>query len=236
MTFRGKLILPIDTTVRADYRREVEYMDGEIGKLRAKLESLGLGGTTAVLAVGDHGEGLGEYNDEAGDRYVGHIHFLQDVFMRVPFILNGVGAGRSAPAVRDEPVTLLDVAPTIAGIMGLGRPSHFQGRDLRRLPAGEAREIFEETYKPEAKRDRFGILTYPWHLIFTPELQKIEAYDLGADPGEIGDLAPNGPLPPAAAALRKKLEARAREVLAGKETVKVDKSAEDMLRALGYIK
>jgi len=236
MTFRGKLILPIETTVRADYRREVEYMDGEIGKLLAKLDSLGLGGTTAILAAGDHGEGLGEYNDEAGDRYVGHIHFLQDIFMRVPFILNGVAAGRSAPAVRDEPVTLLDVAPTIAGLMGLGRPSHFQGRDLSRLPASRTLEIFEETYKPEAKRDRFGILAYPWHLIFTPELQKIEAYDLGADPAEIADMAPNGPLPPAAAALRKKLEAQAREVLAGKETVRVDKSAEDMLRALGYIK
>jgi hypothetical protein len=49
-------------------------------------------------------------------------------------------------------------------------------------------------------------------------------------------LAPKGPLAPAADALRKKLETRAREVLAGKETVKVDKSAEDMLRALGYIK
>ena len=236
MTFRGKLILPIDTTLRENYRREVEYMDGEIGKLRAALDSLGLGGTTAILAAGDHGEGLGEYNDEAGDRYVGHIHFLQDVYMRVPFILSAVAAGPSAPAVRDEPVTLLDLAPTVAGLMGLGRLPHFQGRDLRRLPAGQTLEIFEETYKPEAKRDRFGLLAYPWHLIFTPELQKIETYDLGADPGEIADLAPNGPLPAAAAALRKRLEARAREVLAGKETVKVDKSAADMLRALGYIK
>ena len=72
--------------------------------------------------------------------------------------------------------------------MGLGRLPHFQGRDLRRLPAGQTLEIFEETYKPEAKRDRFGLLAYPWHLIFTPELQKIETYDLGADPGEIADV------------------------------------------------
>ena len=50
------------------------------------------------------------------------------------------------------------------------------------------------------------------------------------------DLAAAGPLPGSAEALRRKLEARAREVLAGKETVKVDKSAEDMLRGLGYIK
>jgi membrane-anchored protein YejM (alkaline phosphatase superfamily) len=235
MTFRGKLILPIDTTVRADYRREVEYMDGEFGRLAAKLGELGLAGNTAILAAGDHGEGLGEYNDEAGIRYVGHIHFLQDVFMRVPLIFADP-ARSGPPEVRGDFVSLLDVAPTAAGLMGLGRPSHFRGRDLRRASGTTAPEIFQETYKPEALRDRFGILSFPWHLIFTPELRKFEAYDLGTDPDEMRDLAAPGPLPDNVEALRRKLEARAREILAGKETVKVDKSAEDMLRALGYIK
>ncbi len=235
MTFRGKLILPIDTTLRADYRREVEYMDGEFGRLAAKLGELGLAGDTAILAAGDHGEGLGEYNDEAGVRYVGHIHFLQDVYMKVPLILADPNRP-GPPAVRGDFVSLLDVAPTAAGLMGLGRPSHFRGRDLRRTAGTAAPEIFQETYKPEAVRDRFGILAFPWHLIFTPELRRLEAYDQGTDPDEMRDLAAKGPLPDDVEALRRKLEARAREVLAGKETVKVEKSAEDMLRALGYIK
>ena len=148
-----------------------------------------------------------------------------------------MAAGTAAPAIRDEPVTLLDVAPTVAGLMGLGRPSHFQGRDLRRLPAGQALEIFEETYKPEAKRDRFGLVAYPWHLIITPETPETRGLRPGRRPGrDAGPGRRRSRCRPAVDALRKKLEARAREVLAGKETVKVDKGAEDMLRALGYIK
>ena len=235
MTFRGKLILPIDPTLRADYRREVEYMDGEYGRLEAKLAELGLAGDTAILAVGDHGEGLGEYNDEAGIRYVGHIHFLQDVYMKVPLILADPASAGPA-SVRDDLVSLLDIAPTAAGLMGLGRIPHALGRDLRRTGGAAGPEIFEETYRPEAVRDRFGILAPPWHLIFTPELGKLEAYDLAADPDETRDLAAAGPLPPPVLAIRKRLEDRARSVLAGKEAVKVDSGTQDMLRSLGYIK
>ena len=238
MTFRGKLILPIETTLRNDYRREVEYMDGEIGRLVAKLGELGLAGDTAILAAGDHGEGLGEYNDDDGNRYVGHIHFLQDAFMHVPLILaDPTGARRGkVGTTRADIVSLLDLAPTAAGLMGIGQESHFRGRDLGRTSGADAPEIFQETYRPEARHDRFGLLAYPWHLIFTPEKRTLEAYDLGTDPDEMHDRAAGGPLPAAVESLRKRLEAKAREALAGKGTVKVDAGVEDMLRSLGYIK
>ena len=73
--------------------------------------------------------------------------------------------------------------------------AHARGRDLRRADGTAAPEVYQETYKPEAVRDRFGILAFPWHLIFTPELRKLEAYDLGTDPDEMRDLAAAGPLP-----------------------------------------
>jgi len=234
MTFRGKLIVPVETTIRENYRREVEYMDAEIGKLWAKLQDLGLFENTAILAVGDHGEGLGEYQTEEGVRYVGHIHFLQDVFMKVPLIIyNPAAPGRTA--VREEEVTLLDVAPSIAGIMGFKSPARYQGRDLCRLPRGEPLEIFEETYKPEAGRDKFAILAFPWHLIFTPEKRQDEVYNLTNDPGEFDNLLPSMDLPPEVAALRRKLEAKTRDILKTKVAVQTDKKDEDMLRSLGYI-
>jgi len=235
MTFRGKLILPIDTTLRRNYAREVEYMDGEIGRLWAKLKELGLYETTALVVVGDHGEGLGEYNNEAGDRYIGHIHFLQDVYMHVPLIISPP-ARRARPAVREEFVTLLDVAPSIAGIMGFKRPSYFQGRDLGHLANGERHEILEETYAPEAEKDRFGLLSYPWHLIFTPAGNRHEVYNLKKDPAESDNLAREAALPAEVIALNQRLEAKAREFLKVKETTKIDEGAKDILRSLGYIK
>ena len=235
MNFRGRLILPIDSTVRRDYAREVEYMDGEIGRLWTKLKDLGLFETTAIVVAGDHGEGLGEYNTEGGDRHIGHIHFLQDVYMHVPLIISSP-AGRARPSVREEFVTLLDIAPTIAGIMGFKRPSYFQGRDLARLRKGERLDVFEETYAPEAEKDRFGLLSYPWHLIFTPAANRHELYNLKADPAESNDLARKDSLPEEVIALNRTLEARAREVLKTKEPAKLQKDAEDILRSLGYIK
>jgi len=234
LTFRGKLLLPIDPETRQAYRREVEYMDAEIGKLWAKLEELGLLETTAILAVGDHGEGLGEYRTPDGAPYVGHIHFLEDVYMRVPLILANPTAPRTAE-VREEPVTLLDVAPTIASLAGFKIPSGYQGRDLGRLPRGARLEIFEETYKPEAARDKFALLAYPWHVIFTPETGQTEAYRLAEGRPESEGLLPDEGLPPEAAALVRKLEAAARDVLKTKIAFKTDKKDEDMLRSLGYV-
>jgi phosphoglycerol transferase MdoB-like AlkP superfamily enzyme len=234
MTFRGKLILPMKT-MRENYRREVEYMDSEIGRFWAKLKDLGLDENTAIVAVGDHGEGLGEYLTEDGIRYYGHIHFLQDAFLKVPLIIYDPAAP-NRPAVREEFVTLLDIAPSVMDIMGLKSPSRFLGRDLLKLENGALMEVFEETYKPEAWRDKFGLLAFPWHLIFTPEKQQIEVYDLTKGPDEHDDLFVKGNLPDAVISLRRKLEARAREVVKTKEAVRVDKKDEDMLRSLGYIK
>jgi len=234
ITFRGKLIFPIEIT-RRNYRREVEYMDGEIGRLRTRLQELGLTANTAIVAVGDHGEGLGEYLTDDLIRYIGHIHFLQDIYLRVPLILF-TPPGKKIPAVREEFATLLDVAPTITTIMGLKKPSHFQGRSLTALAKDEPLEIFEETYRPEAEKDRFGILAYPWHLIFTPEIRRYEAYHLANDPEEVSNLFGKEALPADIEALKRKLEDRTREILKGKETVKIDKNVEEMLRSLGYIK
>lgn len=234
MRFRGRLNLPVETTTRQNYRREVEYMDAEIGKLWAKLEDLGLFDKTAILAVGDHGEGLGEYRTEMGDPYVGHIHFLQDVYMKVPLIVYDP-ASHEPPAAREEDVTLLDVAPTIAALMGWKIPAGYLGRNLAGQPPGGRPEIFEETYKPEAVRDKFALRSYPWHLIFTPEKQQVEIFDLRKDPNEFDDFPESAALPPEVAELKKKLEAKTRDILRTKIEVKMDKKDEEMLRSLGYV-
>jgi len=96
-------------------------------------------------------------------------------------------------------------------------------------------EIFEETYKPEASRDKFALLANPWHVIFTPETGQTEAYGLAEGRPESEGLLPDEGLPPEAAALVRKLEAAARDVLKTKIAFKTDKKDEDMLRSLGYV-
>ncbi len=234
-SFRGKPLLPVPAA-RTCYRREVEYMDREIGRLWDKLDELHLYDRTAVVLVGDHGEGLGEYHNDFGDPHVGHIHFLYDVYMRVPLIIKA--PSRSTPgSVREEYVSLLDLAPTITGIMGFKRLPRYLGRDLLRLKKSESLDIFEETFKPEATRDRFGLLSPPWHLIFTPEDTKYEIFNLEQDPRATVNLyAEAKEWPAELRPLKVKLETFAREVLSGKEDVQIDDKTKEMLRALGYIR
>ena len=235
LTFRGRPLLSNQAN-RICYRREVEYMDSEIGNLWEKLRGLQLFDKTAILLVGDHGEGLGEYLTDNKDPYFGHIHYLYDIFLKVPLIVRDPSQAQKG-IVREELVSLLDVGPTITAMMGLAPFPHFQGKDLSSLAKRENAPLFEETYKPESIRDRFGLLSPPWHLIFTPQDKKFELFNLGMDPQEMTDLVGQGKdIPAELLALKQKLEDYSREALSGKEDIKVDESTKEMLRALGYVR
>lgn len=233
ITFRGKLLLSGDA-LHDGYRSEVEYMDREIGKLWEKLRRLGLSDRTAIVMAGDHGEGLGEYRNTFGDEYYGHIHYLNEVFMKIPLIVR-VPSPTGKGIRRPEVATLLDVAPTIAGIMGFKGLPGFQGRNLLRLEKNAGTTVFQETYKPEAFQDRFAVLASPLHLIYGPETARYELFDHGKDPEEKQDLFnENEPLPEISE-LKVKLETFARDILKNKEDIAIDRKAEEMLKALGYI-
>lgn len=233
LTFRGKLLMPLET-VRDLYRQEVEYMDGQIGRLFETLRELNLFGDTAIVMAGDHGEGLGDFISDFGDPHIGHIHYLYDVYMKVPLIIYSPDLAKKGVR-RPEPVSLLDIAPTITRIMGLERLPSFKGRDLLGLREGAETAIFQETYKPESYEDRFGLIKGPWHMIYSPRNNRYELFNLEDDPGEkenqYGDI-----LMDTAVALRKQLDDFVRGALKGKVDIKVDSRTEEMLRSLGYIK
>ena len=233
-SFRGKPVLSVEAA-RASYAREVEYMDGEVGRLWDKLRELWLYDKTAVLLVGDHGEGLGEYHNDFGDPHVGHVHYLYDVYMKVPLIIKrAMSAGKGE--ARDDVVTILDVAPTIARMMGFKAPAGFRGKDVFRIGKNADSSFFEETYKPESYQDRFGLFAPPWHLILTPEKRVFELFNLAQDPSERKNIYPQESATPDVAALRLRLEEFARGVLGGKEDIEIDDKTKEMLRALGYIR
>lgn len=233
-SFRGRPN-PTGEGVRVGYRREVEYMDGEVGKLWDILRTHQVFDKTAILLAGDHGEGLGEYHNDFGDPHFGHIHFLYDIYLRVPFIIRDPHQANKG-TVRNDFVTLLDIAPTIFSLAGIKPFSHFQGRNLLNLDGGELIQIFEETYRPEAFKDRFGLLSPPWHVIFTVQNERYELYNLDDDPGEMSNLYDGRAWPPELLPLREKLEDFARDILSRKQEIQIDDETKEMLRALGYIR
>jgi len=234
ITFRGTPTLT-PQAASIGYRREVEYMDGEVGKLWEKLRKRRIFDKTAILLVGDHGEGLGEHRTESGNPHLGHIHYLYDTYLRVPLIIRNPSQPQKG-IVREEYVTLLDIAPTFAAMAGIKPLIHFQGKNLLRLKKKELTIIFEETYRPEASKDRFGLLAPPWHLILTAQDDKSELYNIDRDPEEKVNLFDGGDSPPELVPLRQQLEEFARDILSGKQDIQIDDKTKELLRALGYIR
>jgi len=128
----------VDARAQADVvaqRGEVEELDSLLGELRAALEVRDPGlARTLLIVVADHGECFGE----GGLR--GHHQSLLHATQHVPLVLrlpSGDGRHAALAGMRvAEPVSQIDLLPTIAAALGLAPPPECEGLDLLALAAG----------------------------------------------------------------------------------------------------
>ncbi|MCA9147549.1 MAG: sulfatase-like hydrolase/transferase, partial [Planctomycetales bacterium] len=117
--------LPDLPEIRSDiaiYADNITALDTQVGKLLDELESSGLADDTIVFYYGDHGGIL-----PRGKRY------LNDTGVRVPLLVRVPEKWRSltpfdAGSRVDEPVSFVDLAPTVLSIAGIDKPARMQGR------------------------------------------------------------------------------------------------------------
>ncbi len=212
-----------------DYDGEIAFVDTQIARLLAALESSEGSDRTLVVLLSDHGESLGEHGE------LTHGVLLYDATLRVPLIFR-LPSRLRAGTVREEAVTLADVAPSILALAGLDPLQNADGRDLFR-----PRLSFDRTLGAisEYPRRRLGwaslvaVRQGPWKLIFGP---RPELFDVARDPGETLSRVETNP--GTAAALDREARAIAREVRerAGAEAP-TEAGAEEhsRLAALGYL-
>ncbi len=169
------------------YEKEVRYLDSQIGLLLAYLKKEKLYDSSTFLVMGDHGEGLGEYQS-----HFGHIHYLNKIYTHVPFILSGTNIPRRGS--RSALVSNFSVAPTLLHLIGAKPPAPMVGTNA--LADFSDTKLFLETYSPEAYFDAFAVIHFPWQIIFSPGKQenKLEFFNLQHDHYGINDLQP-GPDP-----------------------------------------
>jgi arylsulfatase len=162
-----------------------------VGRLLDFVDAAGLRATTLVAVTSDHGEGLGQHDSpEHGD-------LVYEEAVRVPLVLRGPG-GLEAGRVWEESVTLLDLAPTLMGLMRLGdRPRSFHGRDLSAAlgeEPGRTRHPATVFLRSELRTERcnhYAVRQGRWKYLekrCQGTLRAAELYDLAADPGERHDL------------------------------------------------
>ncbi|MBD3872782.1 MAG: sulfatase-like hydrolase/transferase [Acidobacteria bacterium] len=105
---------------RQPYNAEVAFTDSLVGRFREALEARGLLDRSLVILTADHGEGLGDH----GERF--HGFFVYETTIHVPLIIRFPHAAR-AGTVAADPVSHVDLMPTILDAVGLPVPDDLEG-------------------------------------------------------------------------------------------------------------
>ena len=162
------------------YDGEIAYADSALGHFVAYLEKQGWYNGALVIVVGDHGEGLGEHNENT------HGIFLYDSTTHVPLIVKLPGRKAAGIEVTAQ-VRTTDILPTVLDVVGVEAPPPMDGASLKPYFAGAE----------SAGRTAFGETDYPLHFGWAAlrsvrdsnfkyiEAPRPEFYDLHADPGEL---------------------------------------------------
>jgi len=204
------------------YDEDIATADREAGRL---LKALGPRTDTLVIAASDHGEAFGEHGEYA------HSIFVYDTTLRVPLIMNGPGL---RAAVVSDAVTLADVAPTAARLLGVDLPD-VNGIDVSATFSGRSlgtRELYAESFAPLVE---FGwaplraVRSGFWKYIAAPTP---ELYYLERDSAEQTNVVSGQEV--ISRSLSQRVNQFSGDVLAGPGP-STDPKVTERLRALGYL-
>jgi len=173
----------VGALVRPLYESEISYWDDQFQDLAMEL---GLSDPNVLLVfVADHGEEMAEHGA------LGHSQSLHEELVRVPLMVRWPAALPGGKRIV-QPVSILDIMPTVAHLAGLTPPAGLQGKNLVPLMTGSAgpadRPIFMELFPP--KPHLLAIRMGQWKLIrYIGSSDEVWLYDLSSDPGEHHDVA-----------------------------------------------
>ena len=240
-----KLVPPrVVEAATALYDGEIATADDAVARIIELVTSAAPAGVEPlILVVSDHGESLAERQETHGVAF-GHGALIYDEVVKVPWIT--VWQDRLKPAVIETPVSLVDLTPTVIGLLGGAAPAAIEGRDLSRfliagsepedVPILVERRLFRSKTNQRLSFPETAWIEFPWKLIVNEGAAAPELYRLDTDPGERDDLAAGRP--EIARALGEKLERWKRErplLPAGGPISREQEQELRALRSLGYV-
>ncbi len=165
------------------YDGEIAYADSALANFVAFLKKQGWYENSVFIVVGDHGEGLGEHEEDT------HGIFLYDSTTHVPLIVK-VPHQSNAGKVVNAQVRTTDILPTVLDLLKVAPPAQLDGESLKSYFAGTA----------VTDRVAVGETDYPLRFGWAPlrsvraeggkliEAPRPEFYDLKADPRELTNI------------------------------------------------
>jgi arylsulfatase A-like enzyme len=226
------------------YDTEIAAVDESISELVGGVRKLIPAESLIIVFTADHGESLGEHS------YWGHGRYLYEPSLHIP--LGMTWEGEIVPATTAVQATLLDIAPTLLDLMGLGVPNDFEGISWAQAARGgiqpEERTLCFQAHKGavhggshDSDKARsgglleVGVVSGQTKETYRMRGANLSLYDLEADPGELVNLSPSGASP------SKELAACLARVSSGLGSLdhlaarKLDDETVEQLRALGYL-
>lgn len=166
---------------RACYYGLCTFLDRQVGKVLDALEARGQADQTLIIFTSDHGEMLGEKGFWGKST-------MYDSAARVPLLL----AGPDVPSggTRSDPVSLIDIAPTIAEAFGAA--GTFSGKSLLGS-ADPSRAVISEYHDGGCSVGITMLRWGRWKYVHYAEGNPPQLFDLETDPTETRDLSPTRP-------------------------------------------
>jgi choline-sulfatase len=226
------------------YDGEIAFMDTQIGRLLDRLRQDGIYDRTLIIAIADHGESLGQHQENS------HAVFIYEPTQHIPCIMRIPGLARTGVRIRTV-VKQNDVMPTVLDYLGIAPPpDQFTGESLR--------PIIEAPSEPDEPRYAFIQSKYvffhfgwsPLTGLVGPRFKYIRApgpelYNLDGDTMELNNLldGDSSALAPAARSALDKMRLeldkqesyfKARQIKSTKAVI-ANPALDQQLAALGYM-
>jgi len=184
---RDELLLPFprtDKDVRDElalYYAVISDLDAQVGRILDALQTAGQADNTIVVFTSDHGLAIGSHGLRGKQNMYEHT-------IGVPLVFVGpqIPQGRRL----DAQCYLRDLFPTVCDLAGIPIPQTIQGRNLAPVMVGKVASVYPFVcgYFRDTQR---MIRTEDFKLIYYPQINKLQLFDLRNDPDEITNLADN---------------------------------------------
>lgn len=200
------------------YYASISFMDAQVGRLVGELDRLGLAESTIIVFTSDHGYHMGEHG-------LWQKMSLFEVSVRVPLLIVAPSVGVMGAVVR-EPVSLVDLYPTLVDLAGIPANAKLQGQSLvpmlkdpstggrgwaltqvARSTAADVRVRAASGKQPQRSFMGYSLRTTRWRYTEWDEGRAgVELYDHDTDPQELTNVASRPELAQTAAELKEQLQ------------------------------
>ncbi|MFN7919720.1 MAG: sulfatase-like hydrolase/transferase [Bryobacteraceae bacterium] len=186
--------------VLALYYGMAAYSDNAIGQVLTRLEELRLRENTVIALVADHGDTMGRH------RMMSKDFAFYEPAIRIPMIFSAPGAKQGV--TNADPVSGIDVFPTLCDLMGFAKPAGIAGESLVGRWNGSERNPERAIFAAQGApgKNRAAMVRTGRYKFARYDDGGEELYDLSSDPNELENLAESA----SHAAVRKNLEGELR--------------------------